>query len=377
MYPGGAASEVLRELGVSYTFGVPKNVFALVDGTIHPFPVTPVRMLRTPLFGGAEKRELVGFMLRTGTISPASVRATSIADYINQHAQRPRVRALVRSVARVVVYTDALDLASAETFVARFQRATRHAAQYVDGGWQTIVDGLARAALAAGAVLRTSTGVESVRIDNGRASGVKLHGGDELTADAVLLALPPSDALHLLGSPAAPTLARAVVDMVPAHIACLDVALEHLPSPRVTAAFDLQQPRFVTAQSTVARVAPKGGGLIHTLKQLDPSRPTDQHEDARELEAALDQVQPGWRGLVVERRFLPRMLASSLLPLASRGGFAGRPTYQSQDVSNVYFAGDWVGPRGYLVDASFDSAREAARLILGSAETRRELVPAA
>src|SRR5262245_46157958 len=57
-YPGGAASEVLRDLGVSYTYGVPKQVFALVDGTLHPFPASPVGMLRTPLLGGAEKREL-------------------------------------------------------------------------------------------------------------------------------------------------------------------------------------------------------------------------------------------------------------------------------------------------------------------------------
>jgi hypothetical protein len=30
----------------------------------------------------------------------------------------------------------------------------------------------------------------------------------------------------------------------------------------------------------------------------------------------------------------------------------------------VYFAGDWVGPRGWLVDATMASARAAARSIL-------------
>jgi phytoene dehydrogenase-like protein len=216
-----------------------------------------------------------------------------------------------------------------------------------------------------------------VRIDNGRAAGVQLHDGSELPAEALLLALPPTDAVHLLGAPAVPDLAREVAGMVSAQIACLDVALEHLPSARATAVFDLQQPRFVTAQSTVARIAPHGGGVIHAFKQLDPRITTDQRQDARELEAVLDQLQPGWRELVVERRFLPRMLGSSLLPLASRGGVAGRPTYQSRDVPNLYFAGDWVGPRGYLVDASFDSAREAARLIAGSADSRRQVLQAA
>jgi uncharacterized protein with NAD-binding domain and iron-sulfur cluster len=84
-------------------------------------------------------------------------------------------------------------------------------------------------------------------------------------------------------------------------------------------------------------------------------------------------VQPGWRDAIVERRFLPHILGSSLLPLASQGGLANRPTYQSPDVPNVYLAGDWVGARGYLVDASFDSARESARLILGTVTSRTEL----
>ncbi len=165
--------------------------------------------------------------------------------------------------------------------------------------------------------------------------------------------------------------------MVPVHIACLDVALERLPNSRAPVVFDMQQPRFITAQSTVARIAPDGGAVIHLFKELDPRTPTDQHEDLAELEALLDQVQPGWREVVVERRFLPRMLGSSMLPLATQGGLAGRPAHRSQDVPNMYFAGDWVGPRGYLVDASFDSARESAHLILGTAQSQTELRRAA
>jgi phytoene dehydrogenase-like protein len=183
--------------------------------------------------------------------------------------------------------------------------------------------------------------------------------------------------MHLLGTSIAPKLARQVGSVVPAHIACIDVALERLPNSRAPVVFDMQQPRFVTAQSTVARVAPNGGAVIHAFKQLDPRVAGDQHQDAADIEAALDHVQPGWRGVLVERHFLPRMLGSSLLPLASQGGLAGRPAYQSQDVPNVYFAGDWVGPRGYLADASFHSAREAARMMLRSAEPLRQLLQAA
>jgi phytoene dehydrogenase-like protein len=50
----------------------------------------------------------------------------------------------------------------------------------------------------------------------------------------------------------APQLERQVAATVPVHIACLDVALERLPSSRAPVVFDMQQHRFITAQSTVA-----------------------------------------------------------------------------------------------------------------------------
>jgi phytoene dehydrogenase-like protein len=120
----------------------------------------------------------------------------------------------------------------------------------------------------------------------------------------------------------------------------------------------------MTVQSQFARLAPDGGAVIHAFKQLDPRVPDSPHQDRADLEVFMDQVQPGWRGVVVEQRFLPRMLASGSLPRASQGGLAGRVGSRSQEVSNLYFAGDWVGPRGFLIDASLDSAREAARLML-------------
>jgi len=377
LYTGGPGSEVLRELGVSYSYGIPRRLFVLDGRGIHRLPASPLDLLLTTLLDGTDKREVLGLFARLGAIPMARLGELSAAEWIDRTVRRPRVRALVRSIARVYTYSAALDLASADTVVAKLQQTARYPVHYVDGGWQTIVDGLREAALQAGATVRTASGADAIRLDNGRAIAVRLHDDLELPVDNVVLAVPPLDALHLLGSAKAPQLERQVAAMVPVHIACLDVALERLPTARAPVVFDMQQPRFITAQSTVARIAPDGGAVIHLFKQLDPRAPTDPHEDVAELEALLDQVQPGWREVVVERRFLPRMLGSSLLPLATRRGLAGRPAHRSQDVPNIYFAGDWVGPRGYLADASFDSARESAHLILGTAQSQEELRRAA
>jgi phytoene dehydrogenase-like protein len=232
---------------------------------------------------------------------------------------------------------------------------------YVDGGWQTLADGLRAVAEASGVRILTGTRAEQVEVRDGRALGVRLDGGQLLSAQAVVLALPPREALEVLGTKAGVNLHTILQGIVPGHVACLDVALSSLPSPETPVIFDLDQPRFASVQSTVARLAPAGGAVLHAFKELDPRTPTDPHQDRAELEAFVDAFQPGWREVVVERRFLPRMLGTSLLPLASQGGLAGRPAGTSADVPNVYFAGDWVGPRGFLLDAGLASAREAAR----------------
>jgi phytoene dehydrogenase-like protein len=127
---------------------------------------------------------------------------------------------------------------------------------------------------------------------------------------------------------------------------------------------DLDGPRFMSAQSVYSRVAPEGAALIISFKQLDPRYPGDPREDERDLEDLLDTAQPGWRGALVRRQYLPRIEALGALPNAREGGFAGRPGPRVPALDNLYLAGDWVGPEGFLVDASMASAHRAAELVL-------------
>jgi len=169
-------------------------------------------------------------------------------------------------------------------------------------------------------------------------------------------------------------LRRLVDRLIPARVACLDVALGSLPSPDVPVVQDLDGPRFMTAQSLYSRVAPEGGALVYTFKQLDPRAPGDPREDERDLEALLDAAQPGWRDVLVDRQYLPRIEAVGAMPSAESGGFAGRPGPRVPGPENLYLAGDWVGPEGFLVDASVASARNAARLVLeDDPSVRREV----
>jgi phytoene dehydrogenase-like protein len=120
----------------------------------------------------------------------------------------------------------------------------------------------------------------------------------------------------------------------------------------------------MTAQSLYSRVAPEGGVLIYTFKQLDPKNLGDQRENERELEGLLDAAQPGWREVLIKRQYLPRIEAVGTLPTATGGGFASRPDPQVPGIADLYLAGDWIGAEGFLVDASTASARQVAQLVL-------------
>jgi len=150
---------------------------------------------------------------------------------------------------------------------------------------------------------------------------------------------------------------------IPIKAACLDLGLSRLPQPRARFALGIDEPLYLSVHSAVARLAPDGGATIHVAKYLDPDLPHAAKSDERQLEALLDLIQPGWRELVVERRFLPSMTVYHALVTAAQGGPAGRPGPAVPNVANLYVVGDWVGPDGLLADTSLASAKRAAQMI--------------
>lgn len=366
LYTGGAATTVLRELGVTYRHGSPKGVSMRFQGKLHPLPADPLTLLRRSMLDFGDKLELMRVLFSLPGRAPAGLARLSVQEWLGATARRPRVRLVLAALARTFVYSTALDQVSAEVFVEKLRRSLRHPIHYVEGGWQTLVDGLRGVAGQAGARILSSHGVAAVEHQGGRVRGVRLRDGSVVPASAVIIATAPRDAAKLIDDGAFPPLRTIVDGLVPAHIACLDVALRHLPAARYYNVQDLERPRFLTTQSVYARVAPSDGALASAFKQLDPAHPTDPGEDERELEDLFDATLPGWRDAVIKRVYLPRIEAVGALPRVSSGGFAGRPGPRVPGLANLYLAGDWIGSEGFLADASMASARQAARLLLAS-----------
>ena len=135
------------------------------------------------------------------------------------------------------------------------------------------------------------------------------------------------------------------------------MALSKLPAPKEKLAFGVDRPFYFSVHSEWAQLTPKGGALIHAAKYR--KRGDDVSET--ELESWLDGLQPGWRDVLVHKRYLPSMTVSNALVTPD----VKRPEVKTH-LRGLYLAGDWVGGEGILSDAALSSARAAAQAIISS-----------
>jgi phytoene dehydrogenase-like protein len=363
LYRGGAAARVLAGLGVGWTGKrPPANGVAELDGRAYGLPATPGSLLTTGLLGWSAKIEGARLLASLGSLDLGPLRGVSLGAWLDGHVSDPTMRAAVEAFIRVTTYANAPSLLDAAAAIEQLRLGQRAGVVYVDGGWQTLVDGTAAAARAAGATLRPGARVSCAAPSGTPGAGwrVSLHeGGGDATVEcrALVLATGPAAARSIVASEA---LAAWASRAIPVRAACLDVALTSLPRPKTTFALGVDRPLYLSVHSRTARVAPEGAALVSTMKYLSPAEPPDAARDGAELEAWLDRLQPGWRDVLVARRWLPAMVASSALPTASGGGVAGRPGPRVPDAPGVFVVGDWVGGEGMLLDASLASAERAA-----------------
>jgi phytoene dehydrogenase-like protein len=363
LYRGGAGLRVLRELGVRVSGRVPApRGLALRDGRMYRLPAGPGSLVLTGLFGPAAKLEVGRLLAALPSLDVSGTHHLTVRQWLDGRLSRPEARALMRAIVRVATYTNEPDRMSAGAALEQVKRALAQSVLYLDGGWQSLVDGLTSAAAAAGAVLERRRHVAQLQPDGGGWT-VHLTDGRPWRADAVVVTTPPAEAAALVGHGRAPALRAWAEGAVPVRAATLELGLRALPRPRRTFALGIDRPLYFSVHSATARLAPAGGALVHAAMYLGhaPVTPADVQ---RELEGMVDLLQPGWRNEVALRRFLPSMTVSHALPTAADGGTAGRPAPVVAGAPGLYLAGDWIGAEGLLADASLASARAAAQACL-------------
>ncbi|HEV8434990.1 MAG TPA: FAD-dependent oxidoreductase [Thermoanaerobaculia bacterium] len=370
VYRAGAGSTVYRELGVPIRGGSPPSDGTVVRGGEHyALPASGMGVLTTGLLGAKGKTELASLMLRIKGMDLTKFAPMSVREWLDGHIGDERLREVMQMFVRVATY--AADDRQSATVALEQLRVAQDGVIYLDEGWQKIVDSLHSSAVTSGVNFITSAHVVRVDHDNGQVRGIELgeleldntmdtvsmqlpvpqsdgERGTRIPADCILLAIEPDGVQSLVTEVQLP-------EMEPVTAACLDVALSKLPAGKQKLAFGVDQPFYFSVHSEWAQLTPKGGALIHAAKYR--KRGDDVSE--AELETWLDDLQPGWRDVLVHKRYLPSMTVSNALVTPEMK----RPEVKTH-IRGLYLAGDWVGGEGILSDAALSSARAAAHAIL-------------
>lgn len=337
LYRGGTAERILTDLGLVLCGGVPPTEGRIVFGGVAEIaPAGPATLLRTKAFGLRDKAEIGRLLGRLPKLKARDYADVTVDQWIADSVTGQRPAEMLRALTRLSSYCHQPDLASADMAIGQLQSVLEHGVLYLDGGWQTLVDQL--------------RGLAGVHV-------VTAEPLDELPdAPAVIVATgSPQTSGALLGR---------TYDVGPAAAAsCLDLGLSRRPDHDVVIGGDT--PFYFSNHSAVADLAPDGQYHASVLQYLADG----QTPDADGL-AAFARYGGVRDDAVVVSRKLHRMVTVTSLPTADRGGMAGRPAVTDSGHSNVFIAGDWVGPDGHLVDASLASAKAAAELAVATVDQR-------
>jgi len=359
LYERGAAVAGLRQLDVTIDSAArgPNGGLAIRGGVKHTLPVGGFSLLTTGLLSLSAKLEMAKFLADVPSFEVSALQSVPVAEWLGTRVQDPCAFQFALALIRFTTYCDEPDRLSAAAAVDQLKLSLMGSVLYIHQGWGTLVAALREAAVSNGATLFTDRAVAAVNVRADRAASVTLTDGTVVPCGGVIVATAPRQAHRLLGDimPAMPSIS-------PVSVAALDVALLRLPSKRTIFAIGIDDPVSFSADSEIAHVAPGTGAVVHVAKYLRAGTQATS-DDERQLEGTLDLLQPGWRQLVVHRRFLGTVVVSHALVSAQTGGFAGRPDGSIPDIDNIFLAGDWVGPTGQLADASVASGMRAARAV--------------
>ncbi|WP_020616524.1 phytoene desaturase family protein [Paenibacillus daejeonensis] len=354
-----SAIGLLQEEGIEVTGGSPKPSVQFVTGmpgeSLQQLPLMQVFLGKWATW--SEKMQLVRFLIRSRQVELTGLQTVSIERYLADTLPSPRIRRIVLSLIRLATYCDAPAQMSAKAALTQL----REKVVYVNGGWASLVKSLKQQAIAAGAVIRNESAVAKIQ---GEAPELRivLKDGTVFYAANVLSTIGPKPWLKLLDPPLAEGVASRYDNLVPVYAACLDLIMKRLPKPNKTFAIGVDQPWYFANHSAVSTFSEHPEQeIIHVMKYLPPGLSPSIGDDQQELEAFLDEIQPGWQDHVLERRFLPRMLVSHAVSEPSPDDRKPGPVITARP--GLYVAGDWVG-ENMLVKASLVSAREAATAII-------------
>lgn len=342
LYRGGCGRRVLARLGIRTAGHSPPLLRsrALVAGR-------PRGWLSRATLGPRAQAQVGRAFARLVRADVSALAGRSTQQWIDALGLGADAAMVVAAFVRVATYVGDLSRLPAALAVTQMRTGLKGGVEYLDGGWEQLTSGLLARATDAGAVVRPHAPVQQI---SGSPGEWEVHTAAEVirAAAVVVAAGRPAAARRLL--PVEPGWGDTGPEVT---AACLDLGLRR-PGPRFVLGID--EPLYLSPHSPPGDLAPPGCGLVH-LMRYGATSPAQDRQQLWGMAAAAGITQAD----VAVQRFLPRMVVVNSLPPPERG-LAGRPPVAAPGARGVFIAGDWVGPDGWLCDASLASGEQAGHL---------------
>jgi phytoene dehydrogenase-like protein len=362
-----STDSILKEIGITFTGGIAGSggkSYLISSGKKREVPGDYGSWLSSGKGDGSSVvSDEIQFFNSPTNLDFSQLEGVTVHEWLDKNIHDINDAEIIKAILRLNTYGNDPEIQSIGSALRQIYVNSRRGNMYLDGGWQTLVDGLLTIAKNANARIVMEKKAISVKRPDSSGWQVLLSDKTQVSAKIVVIAAGPMDAYSLFDDKERPeVLSKAAKEAKPVRLVCLDVALSSLPDKDALFALGVDRPLYFSVHSAYAKLAPEGGALIHIAKYLGTSIASKPREDQPELEELLDLMQPGWRQVLVKKRPLPSMVVSNAVVIAATGGLAGRPDPRIAD--NLYIVGDWVGKEGLLSNASVASAKHAAHLIL-------------
>ena len=181
LYAKGHAARLFREMGVPFTghFPSPGRSLFTRGSQKYEIPAGLGSLLVSRLLSVPEKLCLARLLATINRLETRTLDRTSARDWILRTAGRGNLAAMLGALFNVATFVADHERLSAGVALDQLRSALAGNVLYLDGGWQTLVDGLERLAIERGASIRTNERAVSIESDSAGAT-VHLARGDAL-----------------------------------------------------------------------------------------------------------------------------------------------------------------------------------------------------
>jgi phytoene dehydrogenase-like protein len=363
-----SAARVMQGIGetVDWVQGHDERPEIICNGEKFVFPQSVMEFLKLPFLDAGDRLRLLFLLGRIKFGNPSKHIRTSFADYVGPGVKRPKFRALMKVLSFAVMAPD-IECASAGEVVELLQRAmgAERGVSTPRGGEGQLIKKMVKR-ITDPARLNLGEGVKRIHIRDGRVEAVETGLG-MCKARAVLFTIPVQKLFKFVDpSHFRPEFRSYAQSLTPTSGISVDLALSAPVSDLGRGFLDLSSQLIGKFPSVVdPSLAPPKRQLATWLWVLDQDRMRDKQflRAARAImRSEIEKLVPGiMKAVMWERWLFFPIMDGAILKVGQ--AWQDRHPLQSEDISNLFFAGDTARAPGVGGEIAFESALWVAPLI--------------